>query len=165
MPKRAGNLYYTELATRQTAKVAIWASSEHKRDRTAVAVHLEPGNFERDADWLADLMRRKAWRPLPPIMMTIQDGPHKKRREIAVPAYWPDQAVHWMLMLTISPLIMRGMYRYNCGSVPRRGTHSAVRSARRMLEEDPRGCAWALQARQIEAMDAIAGLYEMMMEV
>src|SRR5690606_41808929 len=48
---------------------------------------------------------------------TIQDGANKKTRTIHKPNFYPDQVIHWALMLQLESVIMRGMYIYNCGSV------------------------------------------------
>lgn len=44
-----------------------------------------------------------------------------KIREIAVPRFYPDQIIHWAICIQLQPIIMRGMYKYNCGSIPTRG--------------------------------------------
>jgi hypothetical protein len=144
MPKRKGYLW-DELATAEMAKVAMRMAARGKNDRPAVAVHLTDDNFEKDAEWLAALVREKRFKPKPTINVRIQDGPHKKPRDISIPVFWPDQCVHWMLMLCIQPIIMRGMYEYNCGSIPGRGTKFALDAVMRWLNDDPKNCVWCLQ--------------------
>lgn len=51
----------------------------------------------------------------------IYDRSCLKVRKITIPRFYPDQILHWILIMTIQPVIMRGMYRYSCGSVPNRG--------------------------------------------
>lgn len=51
----------------------------------------------------------------------IVEGHSKKEREITTPRYYPDQVVHWALMQQLSPILFKGMYEYNCGSIPNRG--------------------------------------------
>ena len=46
-----------------------------------------------------------------------------KVREICCPKFYPDQIVHWMMILVLEPVFMRGMCETNCGSVPGRGAH------------------------------------------
>lgn len=58
-----------------------------------------------------------------------------KLRQITVPKFYPDQIIHWALMLVLEPVITKGMYRYSCGSVPNRGGMEAKRFVERALKD------------------------------
>ena len=58
-----------------------------------------------------------------------------KLRQITVPKFYPDQIIHWALMLVLEPVISKGMYRYSCGSVPNRGGIEAKRFVERALKD------------------------------
>lgn len=59
-----------------------------------------------------------------------------KQRLITVPKFFPDQILHWVLMLVIEPILMKGMYRFACGSVPGRGGMEAKKYVERALRDD-----------------------------
>lgn len=156
MPKRKG-LIWDEMATAETARVSMRMAARGKRERPAVAVHLKEENEEQDAQWLAELVREKRFVPAKAFLMRIQDGPHKKPRDISIPKFWPDQCVHWMLMLYVVPLIMRGMYAYNCGSVPGRGTKYALDAVMKWVRDDPKNCVWCMKLDVAKYYDNIHG--------
>lgn len=66
----------------------------------------------------------------------IYDRSCSKTRMITVPKFFPDQILHWVLMLAIEPIIQKGMYRYSCGSVPGRGGMEAKKFVERALKDE-----------------------------
>lgn len=54
----------------------------------------------------------------------LREGSNGKVRTIIKPSY-TEQVIHHLLVGELQPIIMRGMHRYCCGSVPGRGTHYA----------------------------------------
>lgn len=142
--KRYGYIWQ-KLVSLENTKSAIWNASLHKRQRKSVSVHLTEDAFERDAMQLSQLVDSGLFRPSPPHHMIINDGSRKKQRDIYVPKFWPDQCVHWMLMLQIAPLILKSTYKYSCGSIPGRGVEYALTHVMRWLETDPKKCVWCLQ--------------------
>lgn len=85
------------------------------------------------------------YEPSPYVVKVIMDGANKKERTICKPNYYPDQIIHWALMLQIQPIIMRGMYPYSCGSIPRRGTGYGQKAIRRWLDTDKKGTKYCLK--------------------
>lgn len=83
--------------------------------------------------------------PSKPIIKTIQDNSSGKIRTIHKPNFYPDQIIHWSLMLQVEPIIMKGMYIYNCGSVKGRGTTYAQKAVRKWLDKDPRNTKYCLK--------------------
>jgi hypothetical protein len=81
----------------------------------------------------------------PYTIKTIRDGPSQKERQIFKPRYYPDQIVHWALMLQLQELIMHGMYEYSCGSIPGRGTSYGQKFLRRWLDKDYKGTKYCLK--------------------
>lgn len=142
--KRYGNIW-NKLISVENAKNAIWNASLHKRNRSSVSKHLTIENFEIDAEWLAQTVATGGFKPSPSRHMVINDGAHKKKRDIYVPVFWPDQCVHWMLMLQIAPIILKDTYKYSCGSIPGRGVEYALTHILRCLETKPKECVWCLQ--------------------
>ena len=142
--KRKGNIWES-VVSKENAQDAIWNASLHKRHRKSVASHIAAGNLEKDAAWLAQTVATGRFKPSPSRHMVINDGTHKKKRDIYVPVFWPDQCVHWMLMLQVAPLILKDTYKYSCGSIPGRGVEYALTQVLRWLETKPKECVWCLQ--------------------
>ncbi len=142
MPKRVGNIF-GEVACDGNARAAITNASRGKRERPTVKHALN--EIERHSAELVSLVGERRYAPSPSINVMILDGPHKKVRKIAIPKFWPDQCVHWMVMQVVQPLIVKGMYEHNCGSIPGRGSKAALDYVQKALETDPQHCAWCLK--------------------
>lgn len=69
------------------------------------------------------MIANESFTPSPYRRFQIKDGATQKVREICCPKFYPDQIVHWMMILVLEPVFMRGMCETNCGSVPGRGAH------------------------------------------
>lgn len=144
MPKRYGNLW-DKLTSIDTAKQAIVMAAAQKHDKPDVMRYQAPDVIDGAAQQLCDMLRDHKYTPSPTNTITIIEPKHGKERKITTTSYWPDQCIHWMLMLTIKPCIMRGMYEYCMGSVEKRGPMRAVEKIRSSLEKNPKGCVWCLQ--------------------
>ena len=75
------------------------------------------------------------WDPSPMRTMVIRP-PRGKERNIMCPML-VDHFVHWMLIQTIRPSLMRGMYTHSYGSIPGRGIDGARRAVERWVQHDP----------------------------
>ncbi len=91
------------------------------------------------------MLKNKTYNPSPYTVKTIEDGANKKVRTICKPYYFPDQIIHWALMLQLQPIIMRGMYQYSCGSVPGRGTSYGQNALRKWLDNDRKNTKYCLK--------------------
>lgn len=65
----------------------------------------------------------------------INEGTHKKRRELAKPVFFPDQCAHWAIMQILSPCLIRTFYPYSCSCIKGRGVHYAKRNVQRFLKD------------------------------
>lgn len=140
--KRVGYIY-DDICSLENIHEAIMNSSLGKRDQKRVkAVMQFSGKYAKQIRWL---LQNKAYKPSPYIIKTVLDGANKKTREICKPRYYPDQIIHWALMQQIQPLIMHGMYEYNCGSVPGRGTSHGQKMIRRWLDTDRKNTKYCLK--------------------
>jgi RNA-directed DNA polymerase len=131
--KRTGYIY-ENICDIENIKKAILKSSLGKRDQHFVKKILS--DIDNYALKVQKMLAGKSYVPSPYTTKTIQDGARKKERTISIPRYYPDQIIHWALMLQLEPIIMRGMYEYNCGSVPGRGTRLGQRMIRRWLDKE-----------------------------
>ena len=116
--KRTGNIYQkiTELSN---IEAAIYKASKGKSGRNSVEKILDSPTYY--ALQIQKSLKDKTYSPSPYVEMKIHDGANKKERIIYKPCFYPDQIVHWALMLQIEPLLMKGMYEFCCASVKGRG--------------------------------------------
>ena len=140
--KRVGYIY-EKICDLDNIKTATMKSSLGKRNHKHVKEVLD--NIDEYAARVQKLLLNQKYVPSPYIIKTIQDGSSQKVREIYKPNYFPDQIIHWALMLQIQPVIMRGMYRYTCGSVPGRGTSDGQKTLRKWLGNDIKNTKYCLK--------------------
>lgn len=140
--KRVGHLY-EQICNPANVRKAILKASLGKRHRPHVRHVLE--RIDARAAEIAALLRAKAYVASPYAVRTIRDGATQKERTISKPRFFPDQVIHWALMLPLQPVLMRGMYRYSCGSVPGRGTSDGQKALRRWLNRDYKGTKYCLK--------------------
>lgn len=140
--KRIGYIY-PKIYDIENIKEAIYNASKGKRSHKYVKKVLN------DIDYYAVkvqvMLKNKSYMPSKPIIKTIQDNSSGKIRTIHKPNFYPDQIIHWSLMLQVEPIIMKGMYIYNCGSVKGRGTTYAQKAVRKWLDKDPRNTKYCLK--------------------
>lgn len=142
MPKRVGYLY-EKMLDRDLILATIRAGSRGKRRRRDVRrVLARPVWY---ADRLIRMLKNGTFRPTPPRIKHIRDSGNGKVRTIQITPYWPDGLVQQLCVEVMRPVIMRGMYRWSCASIPKRGTHDAGRYVRRALDADPKGSRYCLK--------------------
>lgn len=124
-------------------KLAIANSSLGKRKQKRVKIILD--NEEHYAKEIQGMLLKKQYIPSPYAIKTVQDGSSGKIRTIYKPRFYPDQVIHWALMLQLQPIMMKGMYEYNCGSVPGRGTSYGQNTLRKWLDTDYRNTKYCLK--------------------
>ena len=138
--KRYGYIY-EKIYDIDNIRYAIWKASEKKRKQRRVEVILK--NMDYYAYQIQKMLKEKTFTPSQPTIKTIQDS--GKKRVIYKPKFYPDQIVHWALMLQLEPIIMEGMYEYNCGSVTGRGTSYGQKTLRKWLDNDRRNTKYCLK--------------------
>ncbi len=131
--KRTGYIY-EKLCDKELIREAIIKASRKKRRRRSVRRILR--NIDFYVDEIYTMMQKEEFTPSPYRRFKIKDGATQKEREICCPKFYPDQIVHWMLILAIQPILQRGMYEFNCGSVPGRGAHYGKKYIERWYERD-----------------------------
>lgn len=144
--KRVGNLW-NDLCSTSNAVRAINLGTVNKRKDSVVkrmlgytdnhpdhVGKLDPQKVARYAKALVEALSSMEWRPSP-MRHCVINPPYGKRREIDCPAL-SDHIVHWMLILSIKPIIMRGMYEHSYGSIPGRGIDGARRAVERWVQHD-----------------------------
>lgn len=140
--KRIGYIY-DGICSLENIKLAILNSSKNKRNQYRVKKIISNINYY--APIIQKLLVTKSYIPSPYIIKTVHDGSSGKTRRIYKPRYFPDQIIHWALMQQIEPIIMRGMYAYSCGNVPKRGTSFGQNTLEKWLAQDIENTKYCLK--------------------
>lgn len=140
--KRVGYIY-EGICDLDNIKTAVMKASLGKRHQKRVKYALN--NIDKVAVRIRKMLMNKTYRPSPYVTKTIYDGTSRKKRTICKPRFYPDQIIHWALMLQTQPIIMKGMYKYNCGSIPGRGTSYGQKILRKWLDADYRNTKYCLK--------------------
>lgn len=139
--KRYTNLY-SEITDIENIKLAIYKASKDKRDRKSVQKILE--NSDYYAKEIHDMLINHSYVPSHYKVAKIYDGARKKERIIKKPRFYPDQCIHWSLMLVVEKLFQKRFYQFNCSSIKGRGTHYAKNYLKGALR-DTEGTKYAYQ--------------------
>jgi RNA-directed DNA polymerase len=140
--KRTGYLF-EKITDLENIKEAARKASLGKRHQVSVQRILN--NLDHYATKIKTSLENKTYTPSPYITKTIVDGTAKKEREISKPRFYPDQIIHWAIMLQVEPLFMKGMYHYNCGSIKGRGSNHGQKAIRKWLDKDLRNTKYCLK--------------------
>lgn len=84
----------------------------------------------------------------------IYDGNRNKKRYIMVPTV-DEQIIHHMIIHTLEPIIMKGMYEHSYGSIPGRGPYKAKERIEKWIRNDPRNMKYCLQMDIRKFFDSI----------
>lgn len=140
--KRKGN-FYKDIYNKQNIKMAILKASDKKHSRKNVIKVVN--NIDYYVEELHNMLINKQIKLSPYKKMKIHDGANKKERVIFKPAFYPDQCIHWSLMLKLQPIIQKGMYEYCCASVPNRGIHYGGKYIKKILKNDRKNTKYCLK--------------------
>lgn len=154
--KRYGYIY-EGICDIENIKHAITKASLGKRDHRKVKLVLN--DINRYALEIQKMLVDQTFKPTHPKEKIITDGPSRKTRTICKPIFFPDQIVHWALTLQLEPIMMKGMYRHNCGSIPGRGTSYGQKVLRKWLDSDPKNTKYCLKMDVRKFYHSIKGEY------
>ena len=129
--KRIGHLY-EKMCDIALIKLAIHKAAQGKTQKYYIRKVL--AKIDEYALRIQDMLVNETVSLSPNRQIEIYDRSCSKTRMITVPKFFPDQILHWVLMLVIEPIIQKGMYRYSCGSVPRKGRNGGEEVCRESLE-------------------------------
>lgn len=130
--KRIGNLYES-ICDLNTIKSAIRMASKGKTQRHYIRKVLR--NIDYYATKLKTMLDTNNVVLSENKIEEIYDNSCLKKRIITVPKFFPDQIIHWLLIMKLEPIMKKGMYRYTCGSVPGRGGTEAKKYVVRALRD------------------------------
>ena len=142
MPKRKGFLY-ERMLDRSFIRDAILRAAKHKTKRRSVRRVLN--NLDGYVEKTYALLAGNLYRPSRPREREIYDESSQKRRVIQVVPFWPDGVMHWMLVLAVQDVLMRGMYHWSCASIPGRGGRRAHGRIQRAMRRDAAGTRYGAE--------------------
>lgn len=140
--KRVGYLF-EKIYNKDNIRHAIVQASKGKKKKQMVKWVM--ANENQVVETIYQILKEKTYIPSPYYESKIRDGLSKKERTIYKPKFYPDQIIHWCLMLVIKDVIMRGMYHWNCASIPKRGIHYAKKACEKWIRNDIKNTKYCLK--------------------
>ena len=134
---------YSRVVESQNIYQAILYASKRKKTRKNVREVLD--NIDKCTEEVRKILISENYIPSPYEKVKIMDGVRKKERIIYKPAFYPDQIIHWALMLQLEPIISRGMYDYSCGAIKNRGIMYGARYVKKILVRDRKNTKYCLK--------------------
>ena len=136
MPKRVGYLY-ERMLDKEVIRSCIITGSRGKRKRKDVIEVLS--DVDGYTDKVYKLLTTETYVPTIPRKIRIFDKSCRKERDIKVVPYYPDGIIQQLAVYAMKDILMRGMYRWSCASIPGRGNSCAAHYVKKHLKEDPKG--------------------------
>lgn len=140
MPKRIGYLYQ-KMCDKNLIREAIKEGSRGKKKRWDVVEVMK--DVEGTVDKIYELLVTHSFVPTPPKRKLIFDRTCQKNRTIMIVPFFPDGIMHQLCVMVMEPVLMRGMYRWSCASIPGRGSKCAADYIKRALHNDVKGTKYA----------------------
>lgn len=136
MPKRVGYLY-ERMLDKEVIRSCIITGSRGKRKRQDVKEALS--DVDGYTEKVYKLLATETYVPTVPRKIRIYDSSCRKERDIKVVPYYPDGIIQQLAVYAMKDVLMRGMYRWSCASIPGRGNSCAANYVKKHLKEDPKG--------------------------
>ena len=134
--KRAGYLYQQTYTTEicEKAYAGVMKGKHRKYDPNSIAFMIRMNNdyYIRET---GRILYERSFKPSKPHESMRYDKGSNKLRKIQAPRIFPDQFVHWAVVLVLLPYLERGMDDFCCASVKGRGTDYAKRIIEKTLDD------------------------------
>jgi len=140
--KRIGFIY-DKIYDKDNIRNAIYNASKGKKKKRMVKWVL--ANEKNVIETIHQMLKNKTYIPSKYYESKIVDGLSKKERIIYKPKFYPDQIIHWALMLQTNFIIRRGMYKWSCASIPSRGQHYAKDRVEKWIRNDFKNTKYILK--------------------
>lgn len=140
--KRKGNIY-KNIIELSNIENAIYKAGKGKNQRKSVQKVLDSPTYY--AMQIQKILTEKKYIPSKYAEIKIYDGTNKKERLISKAPFYPDQIIHWALLLQIEAIIMRGMYEFCCASIKGRGIMRGMRQIKKILVQDRKYTKYCLK--------------------
>ena len=138
--KREGFIF-ERIIDKKNIRKAIHNAAREKDHKRVVQRILN--NEDYYIEEIHQMIKNQKYKPSPYIMTKLPDDMNNKIRTVHKPKFYPDQVIHWCLMQQIDHLLMRGMYKWSCASIPKRGQVYAMKGIRKWLRTDKRNTRWS----------------------
>lgn len=115
-------------------RLAILSASKGKTNRYKVKEVLNDIDFYIEE--LYSMLKNEDFKSAKPKDIKIYDKSSKKERVISVPQFFPDQCIHWALMLQLKPIIIKSLHPYCCASIEKRGGSYAQKKIDKIKKSD-----------------------------
>ena len=113
---------------------AIHKAATNKRNRPEVIEVL------KNPDKYAKIIYRQLWTksyiPCIPVESKVKEGSRQKERTVTNISFFPDQIIHWAIVLQIQGPITKSAYAVSCGCMPGRGVHYGKKFLERWIRSD-----------------------------
>ena len=129
--------------------LAIKNAAKYKHKKPSVKRCLENPNFNDEIKNYAANFHNAHHTP-----KEIYDGIRRKKRTIIVPNFY-EQVVHHMIVNTMMPIFMHGMYEHSYGSIPKRGAHKGKKTVERWIRNGGKDCKYCLKMDIRKYFDSI----------
>lgn len=146
------HLYETYISDKNYEYSVLMASggkNNHQRSRKFKYIREHSDELKDHFIGYASNFRNAEHRPV-----EIYDGNRGKKRTIMVPTV-EEQIIHHMIVHTLEPVIMKGMYEHSYGSIPGRGPYKAKERIEKWIRNDPRNVKYCLQMDIHKFFDSI----------
>ena len=125
------NHIFEKIVDEENIRNAIHKASKRKRKRASVIRILS--NEDKYIKIIQDILINRTYYPSPYIVQKIYDGSRKKERTIYKPRFFPDQVIHWALMLQLESILGKRFYHYSCASLKGKGSKLAFKGTKKAL--------------------------------
>lgn len=142
MPKRVGYLY-DKMCDRDFIRQGILEGARGKRKRRDVVPVLN--DLDGTVEKVYNMLVTHSYVPTKPKTKIIFDKTCGKEREIQIVPFYPDGIMHWLCVKAMRGVLMRGMYRWSCASIPGRGNKCASEYVKRSFRTDERRTRYCLK--------------------
>lgn len=134
--KRVGYLYQKLYTTEicEKAYAGVMKGKYHKNDPNSISFLIRMNNdyYIRE---LGRILYEHSFKPSKPREFMRHDKGSNKLRKIQAPRIFPDQFVHWAVVLVLLPYLEKGMDNFCCASVKGRGTMYAKEAIEKALND------------------------------
>lgn len=113
---------------------SLMSASKGKRHRPEVKRVLE--NKEKYIKKFKEWLFGGLYEPVKHNAIYINDGFLLKKRVVIQPYFYPEQWTQHIIVKTLQPIFMKGMYEFSCGSIPGRGIHHGKKHIEKFIKNN-----------------------------
>lgn len=116
--KRVGYIFESICSTDNILEAIKKASKGKKKSGVVRRINSNPQKY---AQKIKQMLLSGSYHPCEYIKASYYDTKRKKTRDIDKPKFYPDQIIHWAIILQIEWIVRKSSYFYSCGNMKKRG--------------------------------------------